>query len=119
MTKRSKCILGANTLTTFAGLHGIASPDGLTPTGIGLFNIAASSTVNTLASEGIISPNLKKKLATVVLVANMLPAALGIATIAHPERSTSAGLGQMALSVASSVQCLDGMGALRDKNKDD
>jgi len=107
--------LSANSLTLTAGIHGIASPNGLTATGLGLFNIAAASTVNTLAGEGIISKGLKKKLATFILLANMAPAILGIATIACPESSTSAGLGQMALSVASSVQCLDALGALKDK----
>ena len=70
---------------------------GLTATGIGLFNIAASSTVNTLAAEGKISTGIKKKLGTLLLVANVLPVSLGVATITDSESSTSAGLGQMAL----------------------
>jgi len=102
-----------------AGVYGIASPEGLLATGLGLCNIAASSTMNALASEGIISVGVKKKLATCLLVANMLPAVLGISSIACPESSTSAGLGQMALSVASSVQCADAIGLLKDKKKDD
>jgi len=119
MTKRTRCILGANTLTTFAGMHNVVHESGLTATGVGLFNIASSSTVNALASEGIISAGLKKKLATLILVANFIPLALGIATIADSERATSAGLGQMALGVASSVQCLDAIGAFKEKSKGD
>jgi len=116
MTKKTKCILGANCLTATAGVHGVVSPNGLTATGIGLFNIAATSTVNTLAAEGVISAGVKKKLATFLLVANMLPAVLGVATIINPESSTSAGLGQMALGVASSVQCLDAIGVFKGKD---
>ena len=109
-------MLAANSLTATAGVHGMASPGGLTATGVGLFNIAASSTVNALAAEGIISPSTKRKLATFILVANMLPAAFGIMTIADPDSSTSAGLGQLALSGASTVQCLDAMGKLKGKD---
>ncbi|MCL2756013.1 MAG: hypothetical protein FWE45_03085 [Firmicutes bacterium] len=115
MTKKTKCVLSANALTMFAGIHGIISETGLTATGIGLFNIASSTTINTLAAENIISTNTKKKLATFVLVANMLPATMGIATIINSEASTSAGLGQIALGVASSVQCLDAMGKFKLK----
>ena len=118
MTRKTKCVLGANAVTAAAGIHGIVSPNGLTATGIGLFNIAASGTVNALGTEGVISARARKIFATLLLIANLMPAALGIATVLDCESSTSAGLGQIALGVASSVQCLDGIGLLKGKTKD-
>ena len=118
MQKRSICWLGASSLNATAGIHSIANPDALTATGMGLLNIAASGAINTLAAEGKISIKAKKKLATCVLLLNMAPIALGAANVVSDDGATSAGLGQMALGVASSMQCLDAIGAFNKKEKE-
>jgi len=48
----------------------------------------------------------------------MAPIALGAANVVSDDGATSAGLGQMALGVASSMQCLDAIGAFNKKEKE-
>jgi len=117
MKKKSHFIIAASTLNTIAGLHTISNEIAPNATGFGLLSIAAASITNCLAGENIIPEKWKRKLGTCLIVANMIPVALGVASIINPDASTSAGLGQLALAGAAAVQCLDLFGVFNDKDK--
>ena len=96
-----KAHMVANALTGAAGIANIVVPTASFGTGVGLFNIAAASTVNIVTRGG-----LRKKLSTCVLFANLIPVLIGAHDIVGG--NIAGGLGKMSLAGASVVSCLKG-----------
>jgi len=114
MKKKSCAILAACVVNTTAGISSIINEAAPTGTGLGLLSIAVASISNTLAGEGIIPEEWKRKLGTCLITANMVPVIMGVKSIVDSASSTSTGLGQIALAGAAAVQCLDLLGVFKD-----